>query len=387
MTSRISVVLPCFNHEAFVGQALRSVFAQGVPDLELVVVDDGSSDGSRAEIQRVLADAGKVRVVYHEQENAGSHAALARGIELASGDVIALLNSDDYFAPTRLARVLERTRPGSDFLVFTGVSFVNAEGGGVAPRSDLPRWYQLALRQSAHCPTVGYALLCNNIAVTSGNLVFSRGLYEQVGGFGNYRFCTDWDFLLRCTRHVEPTFVPDVLHNYRLHQSNTIDAAGSHAVDEEYGRFVSAYLQSCAEQRPANLLAPCRTNWPYYFPYFTRTHRRFNATLIHGLLLDGSLTDHLPEASSGAWQPWSAGVLELHPRDDLGLLAQPDAASPAAGAHEAQALLRELALVRLDMHRRHKAFDPPGTADLELLRDWCRRIGAGEYHPATAPGE
>ncbi len=59
---------------------------------------------------------------------------------------------------------------------------------------------------------------------------------------------------------------------------------------------------------------------------------------------------------------------------------------PPPGAHESQALLRELALVRLGMHQRHADFAPPGTADLELVRAWCRRIGA-PWLPAIQAGQ
>ena len=368
MTPRVSVVLPCYNHEAFVAEALRSVFAQQVDDLELVVVDDGSNDGTREVIQSVLPEAGGVQVVFEAQANAGSHAAIARGIELSSGRVIALLNSDDYFAPTRLKQVLPHCPESGDFLLFTGLSMVDPQGRPVPARDDLARWYQLALRQSVQCPTVGHALLCNNIAVTSGNLVFSRGLLERAGGFGAYRFCPDWEFVLRATRFVEPIFVPEVLHHYRLHESNTIDSAGAHAVDEEYGRFVGEYLRACRDAAPANELAPCPAHWPWYFPYFVRTRRRFDSGLLNDLIGDEALTAW-PAAQPGAWNPWRRGVVELHERDDLGLLAGAAAGSQVS-ARESQALLRELALVRLGLHHRHAEFAPPGITDLELLRDW-----------------
>ncbi len=370
-TPRVSVILPSFNHEAFVEQALRSVFRQDWPELELVVVDDGSTDSSPAVIRRVLEDAGRVEVIYHEQENAGAHAALERAIALSSGQVIAILNSDDYFDDARLARLRPQLCSSGDFLVFTGLALVDAKGREVAPRTDLARWYQIALRQSAQCPTLGFALLCNNIAVTSGNLVFSRGLYQRVGGFGPYRFCPDWDFVLRCTRFVEPVFVPETLHYYRLHESNTIDAASVAAVDEEYARILTDYLRRCEQEPPANALAPCRANWPAYWPYFARTHTRFNSRRIAELVLDPGLVDLL-EGGAGSWRPWSGGVLELLGRDDLGLLtANPAVARPAdRHALENLVLLRELALVRQGLHDRYPDFAPSNVTDLELVRSW-----------------
>ena len=103
---RVSVVIPSYNHELFVERALRSVLEQDYPDLELVVVDDGSTDGTRAVVERVLAEPTRCKLVYEAQANAGAHAALERAIALSSGEVIAVLNSDDYFHPQRLARLV-----------------------------------------------------------------------------------------------------------------------------------------------------------------------------------------------------------------------------------------------------------------------------------------
>lgn len=370
MAPRISVVLPSYNHEAYVERALRSVLEQDVDDLELVVVDDGSRDGSRDVIRAVLAEAGSRRTIFHEQENAGSHAAIARGLELAGGEIVALLNSDDEYAPGRLRRALEAAPARGDFLLFTGLEVVDGAGQPLPPRDDVPRWYQLALRQSLCCPTVGFALLCNNIAVTSGNLVFSRGLAARAGGFAPWRFCPDWSFALRCTRLVEPIFLSECLYRYRVHEANTIDAANVRDIDAEYGRFASEYLRLCADQAPENPLAPCARNWPWYFPYFARTRRRFDSGLLVDLYEDARLCAW-PAPRAGDWAPWAGGVLELHERDDLGRLVAASG-DERLSAREGQVLLRELALARLGTLRRWPEFAPPGVTDLELAREWAQ---------------
>ncbi len=96
---KVSVIVPLYNREATIGQALRSVLEQSVPPSEIIVVDDGSVDGS-AEVVRALADP---RVHYLHQANAGAGAARNRGLEVAQGDWVALLDSDDWWLPTRIA--------------------------------------------------------------------------------------------------------------------------------------------------------------------------------------------------------------------------------------------------------------------------------------------
>lgn len=372
-TRRISVLIPSYNHEPFLERAVRSVLDQDDPDLELVVVDDGSTDGSRALLARLAAESGG-RMRVHEQENAGAHAAMAKAVELSSGDVLAFLNSDDYFGDGRLARLREHIPPAGDFLVFSGLSMVDENGDEVSARTPHARWYQTALRQSVQCPTVGFALLCNNLSVTSGNLVVARALFEAVGGFRSFEYCHDWDFVLRCAWHVEPIFVPEVLHHYRLHASNTIHASDQDAVDAEYGQIAREFLRSCEAAAPANPLAPCRANWPHYFPYFARTHSRFDSKLIADLVGDADLVA-FPAGATAGWTAWRGGAVEIARRDDLGVLVSAASAASANPA-EAQLLLRELALVRMGLHERYADIVPGGKTDLHLVQSWSALVGA-----------
>ena len=96
---KVSVIIPLYNREATIGQALRSVLEQSVPPNEVIVVDDGSVDGS-ADVVRALNDP---RVRYFHQANAGAGAARNRGLDVAQGDWVALLDSDDWWLPKRLA--------------------------------------------------------------------------------------------------------------------------------------------------------------------------------------------------------------------------------------------------------------------------------------------
>ena len=97
MSVSLSVVVPCFNAAAYLDAALRSVALQAVPDVEVIVIDDGSTDGS-AEIARRHSPS--VRLV--QQENQGISASRNRGIELSRGEIVGFLDADDLLPPESL---------------------------------------------------------------------------------------------------------------------------------------------------------------------------------------------------------------------------------------------------------------------------------------------
>ena len=102
-TPRVSVVMPAYNHERFVAAAVDSVLDQTYQDLELIVIDDGSTDAT-GEIVRAYSDP---RIRYYHQQNQDAGNSLNRGMSLSDGYYISIINSDDVYAPDRLRRLVE----------------------------------------------------------------------------------------------------------------------------------------------------------------------------------------------------------------------------------------------------------------------------------------
>lgn len=108
MTPRVSVVVACYDHAAFVGECLASVLAQSFDDWELVVTDDGSGDGTAGAVRAFMAAHPAARIDFVAlPENRGACIALNLGIRRARGEFVAILNSDDVFLPHKLARQVE----------------------------------------------------------------------------------------------------------------------------------------------------------------------------------------------------------------------------------------------------------------------------------------
>ena len=102
----VSVLVPCFNYAQYVGEALVSILSQDYPNFELIVVDDGSVDGSEEIIRRVLGQAKQSslvrRIEFVRQENRGVSAALNTALSIARGEYIATFDADDVMPPGRL---------------------------------------------------------------------------------------------------------------------------------------------------------------------------------------------------------------------------------------------------------------------------------------------
>jgi len=122
----VSVVIPCFNHERYIGAAVDSVLASEGMDLEVVVVDDGSTDSSR---ERLEAFRDHSRVQLHFQDNQGAHAALNRGLEHARAELIFILNSDDLYHPRRIPVLADRLAAIPDAVLATSWIEVIDEAG------------------------------------------------------------------------------------------------------------------------------------------------------------------------------------------------------------------------------------------------------------------
>jgi len=109
---KVSIITPSYNQGQFLRKTIESVLNQTYPNIELIVIDDGSTDGSVAAIARALTDCPFPHHFLH-RENRGAHATLNEGVELASGDCIGILNTDDIYIPERTEFMVRTATGGS----------------------------------------------------------------------------------------------------------------------------------------------------------------------------------------------------------------------------------------------------------------------------------
>lgn len=242
----VSVLIPLYNHERFIGPALRSVFAQSLRPREVIIVDDGSTDGSR----QIAADAtsGHDNVVLWSQPNQGAHHAINSAVHRATSDYVAILNSDDLYTPDRLAQcvgLLQADRGIS--AVCTALSFVDGEGKGVTNP-----WYEEARAFHAGERDLSLALINANFIMTTSNLVLRRSVFDEVGYFSALRYAHDLDFLLRLLLDNKRIHIAEKpLLAYRIHSANTIRESDAR-VKLEWAAATAFFLYrlSSQEQSP-----------------------------------------------------------------------------------------------------------------------------------------
>lgn len=272
----VSVVIPCYKHEKYIERCLDSVGSQTYKNIEVVIIDDCSPDGSAREIQRLIQrENWQSRFPSPTQfhcfaKNQGAHAAINYGISQAKGDVIAILNSDDMYHPERLKLILNEMQQGGHEFVFSRVQYVDDSDYIVTenhPKAIAYSRFQSQVK-AKQFPSLGFALLSANVAISTGNFVFNRTLYERVGEFNAYQYCHDWDFILRSIIHAEPYYLEQDLYYYRFHGKNTFESLGAVLGAEESANLLRNFFSKVQYDWTPNPIAPSPLNWSGFFELF-----------------------------------------------------------------------------------------------------------------------
>jgi glycosyltransferase involved in cell wall biosynthesis len=274
---RVSVVMACYNAAPFLRAAVDSVLGQTHEDVELIVVDDGSTDQSR-EILKAYGDS----VVVIEQENRGPYPARNAGIRACTGEYVAFLDADDYWAPDCLQKLRTALDESAAAVAYCGWQNIGLEG----PRGEpfVPPDYEAENKQErllkAAAPWPIHAALVR------------RTLIGEVGGFGEeLSTCMDYDLWLRISYSRPIVRVPEVMAFYRHHDRGQITSAqwrqakNSWLVKRNFVKRNPEQVRHLSKKRLAELInGGLRTR--AYDAYWKRdlvsAQKLFRLLLVHG---------------------------------------------------------------------------------------------------------
>lgn len=201
---KVSVVIPNYNYGRYLRQAIQSALDQTLKPHEIIVVDDGSTDNS----QEVLLSFGDA-IVSISQENAGVAAARNKGAEIATGDLLAFLDADDYWHPEKLEKQVQKFSSDPEIgFVHCGLTNVDESGSRLDDHLVGEEGW------------VADQLLRFQPVVIANTIVVKRELLMKVGRYDTNRDLhpsEDWDLCYRLSRETKLGFVPEPLHFYRHH--------------------------------------------------------------------------------------------------------------------------------------------------------------------------
>jgi glycosyltransferase involved in cell wall biosynthesis len=237
----VSVVIPAYNHERFIGAAIDSVLNQGMGDLELIIVDDGSTDNTAG----VIKGYDDARLSYTWQENQDAYNTLNRGMGMARGKYISILNSDDIYTTDRLEKLLNYSEASNAACVFSDVIPISDDNQEFTdPDFGWNVWHQANREYYRQVNDVYTGFLHGNYMVTTSNLFMTAEAARRVGEFAPIRYLHDYDFIFRMML-AHPGDVhyrqDDKLLYYRIHDGNTLSEAAISGREQDL-EVISKYL-------------------------------------------------------------------------------------------------------------------------------------------------
>jgi glycosyltransferase involved in cell wall biosynthesis len=198
----VSVIVPSYNTAQYVPEAINSILNQTYQNLEIHVVDDGSTDNTRDVMQ---AYASNPKVIYHHQENRGESGARNSGIRAARGELIALCDADDLWMPRKLEVQVPcfATRPEVG-VVYTNTVHVDSQN------NEIPTY-----RTARHNGRITEKLFSENF-VTGSTSMFRRECFDAEMYDESLKTCADYDLSLRLSVHYEFFYLDEVTYRYRF---------------------------------------------------------------------------------------------------------------------------------------------------------------------------
>lgn len=216
----VSVVIPSYNHETYVAQALDSVLNDPYPNKEIVIIDDGSSDSTLSVIkswQSKYKDDIDTHVL--SQSNKGVCITTNKGIRLAKGAFIVLLASDDYLLPGSIQMRVDYLLDNPNILCAIGDAIVVDEDSKQTHKSAIQDFFGADTSHYKTPQSLARSIICH-WALPGPIILARKELFETIGYYDEERVIEDWDFFLRMAAKEVVGYIDKPVAAYRWHSAN-----------------------------------------------------------------------------------------------------------------------------------------------------------------------
>jgi len=272
---RISVITPSFNQAQFLEQTIQSVLEQDYPNIEYIVIDGGSTDGSVG-IIRQYAD--RLSHWVSEPDRGQAHA-INKGFERATGDILCWINSDDYFFPGVFRQVADAFANSESPMLVYGMCLMFDAGRG---------WSELRQPVSPF----DRALFRTTMFLDQASSFWTRDLWLKVGPLDEaLHYAFDWDWFIRAAERGSFKYVPLLTSAYRIHRNHKTGSGGGvrrqeiRQIVDRYADSHSREMYRVVDEKIIPIL--CRLQWLGRVRGFWRLKR--SAELIVPRLLHASV--------------------------------------------------------------------------------------------------
>jgi len=222
----VSIVIPAYNHGNYLHEAIKSVLTQTYSNIELLVLDDGSTDNT----SEILFSYGN-KFYWECHENMGQSATLNKGWKLSKGDIISYLSADDALKPNAVElAVRSLQKHAGKVLVYGDYELIDAN-------SKIIKWVK--------APEFNYSEMVTDIVVQPGpGVFFRRGGFEKIGGWNSkLRQVPDYDYWLRLGLLGGFKRIPELLASYRVHETSQSFAEPNIERSEECVHVIYEYFE------------------------------------------------------------------------------------------------------------------------------------------------
>ncbi len=212
----VSVFMKSYNHEWFISEAIESVLRQDFEDLELIVVDDASTDGSRSLIERHAQKDARIRTIFHEQ-NLGITKVVNDGIDAANGKFIAQIDSDDVWVEDKLRKQLAVLARNENLIVWSEGQIIDRHGRLLG--KTFSEWVKSTSKTKSG--DLFQTLLAGNY-VFGSTLMYKKANLDGLRYDERLLYNNDYKFLLELAGKYEFYCIAEPLAKYRMHGKNTL---------------------------------------------------------------------------------------------------------------------------------------------------------------------